>query len=76
MISISGAVKSGMSLTVNLYYKGQNGSARKFVEEMESSGIADAIRVEEGNEKYDLYMSVERYIRTEDLSSDDKFIRK
>ena len=76
MISISGVVKSGMSLTVNLYYKGQNGSARKFVEEMESSGIADAIRVEEGNEKYDLYMSVERYIRTEDLSSDDKFIRK
>lgn len=76
MISISGAVKSGMSLTVNLYYKGQNGSARKFVEEMESSGIADAIRVEEGNEKYDLYTSVERYIRTEDLSSDDKFIRK
>ena len=36
-----------MSLVVNLYYTGTNGSARKFVEEMESSGIADAIRKEE-----------------------------
>ena len=28
-----------MSLTVNLYYTGKNGSARKFAEEMESSGV-------------------------------------
>ena len=33
-----------MSLVVNLYYTGTNGSARRFAEEMESSGIADAIR--------------------------------
>lgn len=45
-----------MSLTVNLYYKGQNGSARKFAEEMESSGIAQAIRNEEGNERYDYFI--------------------
>jgi len=31
-------------ITVNLYYKGINGNARAFVDEMESSGIADAIR--------------------------------
>lgn len=33
-----------MSLTVNLYYTGKNGSARKFAEEMKSNGIADRIR--------------------------------
>lgn len=42
-----------MSLTVNLYYTGSNGSARRFAEEMESSGIAAAIRAEEGNERYE-----------------------
>lgn len=39
-------------LTVNLYYTGENGNARKFAEEMESSGIAAAIRAEDGNIKY------------------------
>lgn len=37
-------------ITMNLYYTGENGSARKFMEEMESSGTASAIRAEEGNE--------------------------
>ena len=45
-----------MSITVNLYYKGTNGSARKFAEEMESRGIADAIRAEDGNEKYEYFI--------------------
>lgn len=45
-----------MSITVNLYYKGRNGSARAFAEEMEKSGIADAIRAEEGNEKYEYFI--------------------
>ncbi|WP_283587768.1 putative quinol monooxygenase [Limosilactobacillus viscerum] len=44
-----------MSLTINLYYTGKNGSARRFMEEMESSGIADRIRQEEGNERYDYF---------------------
>ena len=39
-------------ITVNLYYKGENGSARAFCEEMEKSGIADAIRAEKGNIEY------------------------
>ena len=40
-------------ITVNLYYKGINGNARAFADEMESSGIADAIRAEEGNLRYE-----------------------
>ncbi|GHN29284.1 hypothetical protein ME789_02690 [Lactobacillus delbrueckii] len=44
-----------MSLTVNLYYHGQNGSARKFAEEMEASGVAQAIREEDGNLRYEYF---------------------
>lgn len=44
-----------MSIAVNIYYRGTDGSARRFAEEMESSGTADAIRREEGNIKYDYF---------------------
>ena len=44
-----------MSITVNLYYTGENGNARNFAEEMEQSGIADKVRGEEGNEKYEYF---------------------
>lgn len=47
-----------MSLTVNLYYTGKNGSARKFAEEMKKSGVADRIRQEPGNEKYDYFIPI------------------
>lgn len=109
--------KLGFSL--NLYYKGTDGSARRYAEEMESSGIAAAIRAEEGNlrydyfipmndpetvllidswkdqkaldahhaspmmgqlaelrEKYDLHMTVERYVSAEEPEGEDRFIRK
>lgn len=33
-----------MSFTINIYYKGQNGSAKNFAKEMISSGIIDEIR--------------------------------
>lgn len=46
------------ALTVNLFYTGKNGSARKFVEEMERSGTADSIRKEPGNLGYDYYISL------------------
>ena len=102
-------------ITINLYYKGSNGSARAFAEEMERSGIAEDIRKEPGNlryqyfqplddpetillidswtdqaaidahhaspklaalrEKYDLHMTAERFV-SEDLGTDDRFIRK
>lgn len=42
-------------IAVNLYYRGKNGSARAFAEEMEESGIADAIRAEEGNLRYQYF---------------------
>lgn len=41
-----------MSIVVNLYYTGTNGSARRFAEEMEASGTADLIRKENGNKQY------------------------
>lgn len=44
-----------MSITVNLYYTGKNGNARKFAEEMEQSGTADAIRAEAGNLRYEYF---------------------
>lgn len=45
-------------ITVNLYYKGTNGSARAFAEEMESSGIADSIRAEAGNLRYEYFQPI------------------
>ena len=44
-----------MSLIVNIYYTGKNSSARKFAEEMMSSGIVDRVRSEEGNERYEYF---------------------
>ena len=46
-------------ITVNLYYKGANGSARAFAEEMEESVIADAIRAEEGNLRYQYFQPLD-----------------
>ena len=48
-----------MSLVVNIYYTGKNGSARKFAEEMISSGIVDRVRTEEGNERYEYFFPME-----------------
>ena len=102
-------------ITINIYYKGTNGSARKFADEMEQSGTVDAIRAEKGNlryeyfypkndaetvllidawedqaaidahhaspmmetiaalrEKYDLHMTVERYVSYDSAQPDDK----
>ena len=48
-----------MSLTINIYYKGKNGNAKKFAEEMISSGLVDKIRNEEGNERYEYFFPME-----------------
>ncbi len=42
-------------ITVNLYYTGIDGNARKFAEEMESSGTAAMIRGEQGNVRYEYF---------------------
>ena len=39
-------------ITVHLFYTGTDGSAAAFAAEMEESGIADAIRAENGNPSY------------------------
>ena len=48
-----------MSITVNLYYHGEHGSARSFAETMERSGIADAIRAEDGNLSYRYFIPLD-----------------
>ena len=48
-----------MSITVNLRYTGTKGSAKRFAEEMISSGTVDKIRKEEGNIRYEYYQSLE-----------------
>ena len=108
-----------MAITVNLRYTGKGGAARKFAEEMTTSGTVAAIRAEAGNlryeyyqsfddpetvllidswtdqaaidahhaspmmatiaalrEKYDLHMTVERFVSIEDNEEDRRFIRK
>ena len=47
-----------MAVTVNIYYTGRNGNARKFAEEMVSSGVVNDIRNEEGNDRYEYFFSM------------------
>ena len=42
-------------IMVNIYYTGEQGKARAFAEEMESSGTADMIRKEKGNLRYEYF---------------------
>lgn len=49
------ALNCHAQLTINIRYSGENGSARKYVEEMESSGIAARIRAIEGCLRYDYF---------------------
>ncbi|MCD7732043.1 MAG: antibiotic biosynthesis monooxygenase [Oscillospiraceae bacterium] len=44
-----------MSITVNIYYTGENGNAGKFAGEMVSSGTVDRIKAESGNLRYDYF---------------------
>ena len=48
-----------MSISINIYYSGRNGAARRFAEEMMSSGTVSAIRNEKGNLQYDYFYPVE-----------------
>lgn len=48
-----------MAITVNLYYTGTNGNARRFAEEMVSSGTVAAIRSEPGNLRYEYFFPME-----------------
>ena len=46
-----------MSIIVNLRYTGKNGSARAFAEEMTASRTVEAILKENGNLRYEYYLS-------------------
>ena len=47
-----------MSITINIYYTGINGNARKFANEMESSGLTKKIREEDGNLRYEYFYPI------------------
>ncbi len=47
-----------MAITVNIYYTGADGNARKFAEEMLASGTVDAIRAEAGNLRYEYFTPI------------------
>lgn len=44
-------------ITINIYYKGENGNAKRFADEMTKSGLVDEIRNEEGNLGYSYFFS-------------------
>lgn len=48
-----------MAITVNIYYKGKNGSAREFANEMISSGTVAKIKAETGNLRYDYFLPID-----------------
>ena len=48
-----------MAITVNIYYKGVKGNAKKFAEEMISGGIVRDIRAEEGNIRYEYFFPMD-----------------
>lgn len=48
-----------MSITINIYYTGKNGNAKKFAEEMISSGVVNDIRNENGNIKYEYFFPMD-----------------
>lgn len=45
-----------MSITINIYYSGKEGNAKKFAQKMHSKGIVDAIREAEGNLRYEYFI--------------------
>lgn len=48
-----------MAITVNIYYSGENGSAKKFAEEMIAAGVVRDIRAEDGNLRYEYFFPME-----------------
>lgn len=48
-----------MAVTVNIYYSGVNGNAKKFAEEMVASGVVSEIRAEDGNLKYEYFFPMD-----------------
>ena len=50
--------ENAVAITVNIYYIGKNGNAKKFADEMTTSGIVDKIRSEKGNIRYEYFVPI------------------
>ncbi len=48
-----------MAFTVNIFYTGTNGNAKRFAEEMSSSGLVKKVRAEKGNLRYEYFFPME-----------------
>ena len=48
-----------MSLTINIDYTGENGSAKEFAEEMVKTGVVDRVRAEKGNLRYNYFFPMD-----------------
>lgn len=48
-----------MSLLIHIFYTGSSGAARRFADEMLSSGTVAKIRAEKGNLRYDYFFPAE-----------------
>lgn len=48
-----------MAITVNIYYSGEKDSAKRFAEEMVSSGTVASIKAEAGNLRYDYFFPMD-----------------
>lgn len=61
IIYIDGGRRRGdsMTITLNVYYKGKDGSACRFVEDMVSEGILGDVRAEDGCLGYSYYSSMD-----------------
>ena len=48
-----------MAITMNLYYTGRDGAARRFAEEMAAGGVVRDIRAKVGNLRYDYFLPMD-----------------
>lgn len=48
-----------MAVTVNIYYRGNGGNARRFAREMVESGTVAKIRAKDGNLRYEYFFPME-----------------
>lgn len=48
-----------MSFTINIYYTGENESAKKIAKEMVEKGLVERVRAEKGNQKYEYFFPMD-----------------
>ncbi|MBR1453729.1 MAG: antibiotic biosynthesis monooxygenase [Lachnospiraceae bacterium] len=48
-----------MNITFNIYYKSENGNAKRFANEMIKNGIVDEIKSKNGNLRYDYFIPLD-----------------